>query len=442
MLVLKRFVLVAFITSLAAAQWTLDLSGTIIDENGDPIEGAEVTALVRGESITTGSDGSFEATGIINRKPLTFNKYNARLNNGIIRFDLEKNALVTVGLYTLKGQSIKFINKGVLPRGTHSIVLNKRMLPTQLYVLKMRVGNDIHCTRFINGRKLGFENGLKSGAAPQKRSLAKKGIWIDTLEITHSNYETKRVPVADYNTNITVTLLAEGSAKPQITAPTDILAYAYEKITFDVEATDPNGGDITLSMNNAPGSAMLNNSTFSWQTSVSDTGTYEVSIEADNGSETSLQTVNINVVYETVTDTCKRIKVLRPNGGEVFRVGDTMTIVWVAHEEGIYRGVRVSVSPDMGMTDLFSFNEDEGIKNDNSEYYTGNLGVFHWEVASSWLGPYFPVSMISDECVVNIYGDYEKERLNATGECDGPSSSIAQDYSDAPFSIIDTATTP
>ncbi|MBD3322147.1 MAG: hypothetical protein GF350_13700 [Chitinivibrionales bacterium] len=434
---IRCFAVLVSISAVAGAEWTLSLTGNVQNESSAPVDGAQITALVRNESITTGSDGTFGATGIIRGNSAGFSRYDARIIKGNLLFTLSRSARVSVGLYTIQGRAISVMNKGILAPGPHTVALNTSLLSKQVYIMRFRIGNDVHCAKLLDGRRLGFEIGRTTARGAPARGMAKKGIWIDTLEVTHADYETKRVPIADYSTDVSITLLASGTTKPEITCPTSIRAYAYEKIRFEVEATDPDGNDVTLSLSDAPGSAVLENGVFTWQTSIYDTGGYEFSIKADDGSESISQPIKIDVVYETEADTCKRIKVLRPNGGEVFKVGDTMTIVWVTNEAGIYRGVRVSVLPDLMGAELYSFNEDEGIKNDNPEHYTGNLGVFHWEVSAEWQGLYGSVSMISDECVASIYGDYERERLMGAGECAGPSSGFARDYSDATFSIIE-----
>ncbi|MBD3319922.1 MAG: hypothetical protein GF350_02385 [Chitinivibrionales bacterium] len=188
--------------------------------------------------------------------------------------------------------------------------------------------------------------------------------------------------------------------------------YANEMISFRVKATDPDGDNVSLSLDQGPSGATLNGGAFEWQTTSSDTGTFDLNFVADDGTARSNKSVAIDIVYADV-DTCVRIRVLRPNGGEVYHVGDTMTITWaIDKERGVDKGVRLLLSLYSGSYDAPSFNAT-GFRDDSAGIYTGNVGTYKWVVTPTLPGENGePFSMINEQCVAQVWGDYQPNTCN------------------------------
>ena len=66
-------------------------------------------------------------------------------------------------------------------------------------------------------------------------------------------------------------------------------------LTFDVNATDPNGDTITYSVLNLPSGATFSSQTFSWTPGYEQTGTYQVTFIAGDGQAQDSETITITV---------------------------------------------------------------------------------------------------------------------------------------------------
>ncbi len=128
--------------------------------------------------------------------------------------------------------------------------------------------------------------------------------WEQAVAVTVNASDTSGNAMTPYNSVFTVAPRPENYA-PVLQNISDKRVYAGNNLTFQVRATDPNGGDsLTIEMSNAPVGATLTSvsngrSLFSWDTELEDIGEYQVTFTVrDNGipQQSASITVNITVV--------------------------------------------------------------------------------------------------------------------------------------------------
>ncbi|MBD3343597.1 MAG: hypothetical protein GF401_00890 [Chitinivibrionales bacterium] len=404
-----------------------NFTGTVVDPAGEPVEGAVVTVLRKNVSEVTGSDGTFDLgnvpvvrmTGIPAKNVLS-------IRGSVLSFGLQSPQKVGLTLHTLQGQKVAGLPDRIYDRGMHTIDLKAFDLSSRVYIVGLHVGDTRYHCRSI-GARLSAPGFIDHSVSTAGGAFANAGVWIDSLKVTHPSYRDQQIPLADYRNGTTVTLYPAGNTAPVIRGVNDVAVYAWEKLSFQVDTEDPDGNDVMLTADNLPSNAQFVDGLFTWQTTRDDTGSHEIGFTADDGTEHSRKNITIDVTYAEV-DTCNRMRILRPNGGEIYHIGDTMTITWAINKErGVDKGVRVLISLYAGAYDAPSFNET-GFRDDSAGIYTGNIGTYEWVVAPTLTDEKGdPFSIINDRCVIQVWGDYQPN------ECNG--RLYTNDASDGVFSI-------
>jgi hypothetical protein len=113
------------------------------------------------------------------------------------------------------------------------------------------------------------------------------------------------------------------------------------------------------------------------------------------------------------------VKIIQPNGGEKFGVGQTMTIKWWIDTTVILKGLAIQLSNDGGMW-WGDISGEALIGNSDSVAYAGpaDTGTFKWKITAK-IGE---TSIVDQECIVQAVAPYEEAGFFA-------------DASDAPFTI-------
>ncbi len=121
------------------------------------------------------------------------------------------------------------------------------------------------------------------------------------------------------------------------------------------------------------------------------------------------------------------LKLLTPNGGERYEVGDTMVISWAVDTTKVFNSLHFDVSFDLGYTfSTINWNVVENrIYATDTTVHDGNVGTYRWVIPTEYYDPQYrqDFSTISDSCLVQIweYDNFDKS-----------------DCSDSAFSIRDS----
>jgi hypothetical protein len=105
--------------------------------------------------------------------------------------------------------------------------------------------------------------------------------------------------------------------------------YVREPVRFAVKAFNA-GAALSYSVAGLPAGAAINASTgrFSWQPAMNDTGTHTAVFTVSNGAEQAQMNVAMTVVMPALA-AGEYIRLLRPNGGEVYAYGDSLNVAFV-----------------------------------------------------------------------------------------------------------------
>jgi len=113
------------------------------------------------------------------------------------------------------------------------------------------------------------------------------GSLTDTGTITITVYNVNRAPVLDSIGNKSVD--------------------ENQELSFQVSATDPDGNNLSYSIQNKPSGATFSNRTFTWTPSYTQSGTYNLTFTVSDQEYTDQETITITVNDVCVPDTCSSL---------------------------------------------------------------------------------------------------------------------------------------
>jgi len=102
-----------------------------------------------------------------------------------------------------------------------------------------------------------------------------------------------------------------------------------EPIDFKLNATDPDGDNISISLSSGPSGVRVNASSglVSWRPALADTGVKTLQFAVSDGKNIASQSAQFTVTMPSLADT-EAIRILRPAGGETFTYGDTLVVAF------------------------------------------------------------------------------------------------------------------
>lgn len=181
----------------AASAFTLN--GTVNDESDNPVPGALVKLLVKGDSTATDSAGKFtfhedEPLGLATG---AFKPGHIDIVDGVLRFSQSSDAPVQVSIFDMMGNLV--LRQELF--GSGQVDLRQGVTGQGTYFAKVRVGNAVEAVRFTT-------NGTRFNAVRQERghrALLKPGEG-DTLRVIAEGFDTLTVALAKLDTTVTLKL--------------------------------------------------------------------------------------------------------------------------------------------------------------------------------------------------------------------------------------------
>jgi hypothetical protein len=116
--------------------------------------------------------------------------------------------------------------------------------------------------------------------------------------------------------------------------------------------------------------------------------------------------VQISMAQEAYTDSS--IELVTPTGGEMFKVGNTLKVQWVLHNDANPGGgLLIQISPDEGRNWIRIV--DETIKNGDAAFYHDSVGTYVWTIQDSL--NYFAnifLHLATNQCLIMIGAPYDE----------------------------------
>lgn len=223
---MKKFFAASFFglaLSMAAAH-AYALRGTVVDEDGAPIFGANVFLFSENKSVTTDEKGAFlfeEAETALRTRYGVNGSWSLR--NGTLAVSSNAPTPLQVKVFDLLGNEIFSETHRI--SGSHLVKLQK--FPSSgMYALSIRLGNHrevftVSAAKDADGEFSG-EKAFVSGSRALKREIS----VVDSLRVSAESYETLTVALPNPDTTLTLTLkkreerFAFGWAKGNAPVPT------------------------------------------------------------------------------------------------------------------------------------------------------------------------------------------------------------------------------
>ncbi len=199
-------VILLFILSTGYGQET-GIRGRAVDKDNKPVQGALVKLITAKKSQTTDAGGSFffamaTSTRILPAGPVVTV---ISFRNGIFSFNVsEDQQEIHIEVFDKKGQRVNKVTKEGVNEGTYHINVLPDNLPVMMYFVKLRMGSSSGVYKVINLRN---RSGALPGTGPRpEKSLLKRSAGmpkvIDTLQIGKDGYQTSRINILSYTTDL------------------------------------------------------------------------------------------------------------------------------------------------------------------------------------------------------------------------------------------------
>lgn len=209
---MKKTVLLAaflFFTIFSNSIYSEDtLTGTIKDENSNPVNDATIFLKLKDITVKTDNSGSFEL--ITNSTPINHisnnstNFINFSKSNLFINLSISQN--VKLDIFSLSGKKNSLINS-YMNSGTHRVELKKlQQLSNGIYFIKGSIGNKDYSNKVIIQDQIIYNYQLKK----QERNLStnsRTSRASDTLHISKTGFRDTSIALSSLNQNLgTITL--------------------------------------------------------------------------------------------------------------------------------------------------------------------------------------------------------------------------------------------
>jgi hypothetical protein len=191
------------LVSFALGQ-TVNITGTITDENSKKVSGATVRLKTRALTTATDSAGNYaiivaSAAGI-QESPAGAKPF---FSGNFLTFTVARNNdHVTVETFDCRGRCVWAVRNSTMAAGMYKTIPFPVGFSSQIYFCRVTIGNAV--SRLMKSPLIAASG--RTGSGVQKASFAKKAASLDTLIISRSGYTTKKKGVDSYTGTYSDTL--------------------------------------------------------------------------------------------------------------------------------------------------------------------------------------------------------------------------------------------
>jgi hypothetical protein len=205
--------------TLVAAQAAVNLQGVVVDgHDKTPVAGAQVRLKKGNLSATTGVNGAWQLSGTVGILGDGSSPSAApRWSNGRMLFTAQTSGIAEFTVHGMDGRIVGRTQWQALRGAEYALnaqSLLGRSASPGVYVARVRLGTHEHSFRLTGAGTAGPAFSLvSSGAASSAGSLARVAVtMIDTLVVTHANFDTLRVGITSFTGTIDTLKVAEPQA--------------------------------------------------------------------------------------------------------------------------------------------------------------------------------------------------------------------------------------
>ncbi|MFW5959880.1 MAG: carboxypeptidase-like regulatory domain-containing protein [Chitinivibrionales bacterium] len=195
-------VLVLLCWYMIPAQISVDISGRVEDQSGQPLSGAVITLDKGDTTVTTDSEGMYEITGVISpvlHSVPDLGVSRAVINRNQLSLSVEQNVDVRAEVFDVRGREIGVpVSERLLP-GEYTFSILNRPEASGAYILRLAVGSEVSSFRLMNLRgRPGIETGHRS-EKPVEQGIAKSAAVLDTVNASKAGYTRSSAQVTSWD---------------------------------------------------------------------------------------------------------------------------------------------------------------------------------------------------------------------------------------------------
>jgi hypothetical protein len=217
----------------------VNITGTVVDQTGAPVQGVTVSLSSQSLSATTDAAGHYQMGTTYIRGTNGFKTQNQRLvlDKGLLKFGVsDARARVQVKMYDALGNAVASLLNKDLSRGDYSIAAASPARASQLYFLTVKIGGDeqVVMMPFVNNKSLRGAAVMETGAS-DLRGLGKALALPDTVRTVKTGYAKEYKVIASYSGVVdfivTDTAWFWGN-RASIPAASQVMTYVYLNRTY------------------------------------------------------------------------------------------------------------------------------------------------------------------------------------------------------------------
>ena len=235
--------------ALSASAWAYNLSGTVKDETGIPVQGATVSLIKHQKSTLTDIQGFFTFVddggiiGLTATKSVGF----ISIKDGILQFSQSNTSPAQVRIFDMMGNQVTHKNL----TGSGSIDLRSEVKSQGIYFARVRVGNAEQTVKFATEGSYNSSISGKSGSALFR--FANQN--ADDLKVVAAGFDTLTVHLTNLDTVVALTLKKAGTT-PVATSSSSGIGPTSSPTSSPASSSDIGSGEQTFAfgyaLKNAP----------------------------------------------------------------------------------------------------------------------------------------------------------------------------------------------
>lgn len=205
--VLSGILAAVVVLSQSAFAADIRITGNVIDANGAVIEGAKLHLVKANLDTTSNAMGQFVVTNVSVVRSLSSRVMPVapRISGATLYLTISKpSENVQVQVYDLAGRFVSSAYSGMLSAGTWAIQTLGRDLSAKIYVLRVKIGNQMTTmkTSLVEKSRISSYDGMTADRNGSADVLKKVAADLDTLLISKTGFKSDTIPITEYVTDL------------------------------------------------------------------------------------------------------------------------------------------------------------------------------------------------------------------------------------------------